>query len=254
MNKFVEVKDNFARLKFKLNEKLKKCEALIEERNKYKDATDGKKILAKKKAEVKAEQYFEDIKLDIKEMEKELKHQKKDKKKFKDTETKSKILDLLKKKLNILKTKLEDNDYDPDEYSYNENQIQTLENFLSSKQMKNEDINEREIYEEEENKIDEWKNRVKVQDDQLDEIHKNVGKLKLEAKRTQGGINTIGKKVKKLDKHTGRTFKAVDSQNERLKQLLNKFRSGNKYCCDIILILILIGLICTLYSVIKHKF
>ena len=247
MNKFVEVKDNYDRLKFKLNEKLKKCEALIEERNKYKDSTDGKKILAKKKAEVKAEQYFEDIKLDIKEMEKELNHQKKDKKKFKDIEAKS-------KKLNILKTKLEDNDYDPDEYSYNENQIQTLENFLSSKQMKNEDINEREIYEEEENKIDEWKNRVKVQDEQLDEIHKNVGELKLEAKRTRVGINTIGKKVKKVDKHTGKTFKAVDSQNERLKQLLNKIRSGNKYCCDIILILILIGLICTLYSVIKHKF
>ena len=72
MNKFVEVKDNYDRLKFKLNEKLKKCEALIEERNKYKDSTDGKKILAKKKAEVKAEQYFEDIKLDIKEKEKYL--------------------------------------------------------------------------------------------------------------------------------------------------------------------------------------
>ena len=106
MNKFVEVKDNYDRLKFKLNEKLKKCEALIEERNKYKDSTDGKKILAKKKAEVKAEQYFEDIKLDIKEMEKELNHQKKDKKKFKDIEAKSKILDLLKKKIKYIENKI----------------------------------------------------------------------------------------------------------------------------------------------------
>ena len=61
---------------------MKKCEALIEERNKYKDATEGRKILARKKAENKIEKSFEDMNLDIKEMEKELKHQKKIQKNF----------------------------------------------------------------------------------------------------------------------------------------------------------------------------
>jgi hypothetical protein len=250
----VEVKDDYDRLKFKLNEKMKKCEALIEERNKYKDSTEGKKILARKKAEKKIEQSFEDINLDIKEMEKELKHQKKNPKKFPDIKTKEKIFDLLKKKLNILKAKYDDNDYDEDEYSQNENQIQTLENFLSSKQNFGGDNYERDIYEEEENKIGEWNKRVKQQDEQLDEIHKGVGKLKKEAGTAGIGINKIGTKVKKLNKHTDKTQKSVKSQNERLKELVFKMRSADKYCCDIILILILIGLVCTLYSIIKHKF
>ena len=56
-----------------------------------------------------------------------------------------------------------------------------MENFLSSKQNFGGDNYERDIYEEEENKIGEWNKRVKQQDEQLDEIHKGVGKLKKEA-------------------------------------------------------------------------
>mgnify|MGYP002626470503 FL=1 len=101
--KFVEVKDDYNRLKFIANEKMKKCESLLEERNKLKDSTQGKKIMERKRIENKINSLLGDIKEDLKEMEKELKHQKKNKEKFTDVETKSKILDLLKKKLNILK-------------------------------------------------------------------------------------------------------------------------------------------------------
>ena len=255
MNKFVEVKDDFDRLKFKLNEKIKKCELLIDERIKYKNTQDGRKILARKKAEKKLDELYEDIDLDIKEMEKELNHQKKNPKKFPNINTKTQILDLLKKKLKILKSKSEDDEeYDPDEYSQNENQIQTLEQFLTTNNSFQNDINNRDIYEEEENKIGEWKNRIKTQDDKLDEIHKGVGKIKQEAKTAGIGISKTGKRVKELTKHVDKTHKSVSSQNERLKELINKIRSGDKYCCDIILILILIGLIFTLYSIVKHKF
>ena len=232
---------------------MKKCELLIEERNKYKEATEGRKILARKKAEKKIEQLFEDMTLDFKEMEKELKHQKKNPTKFPDIQTKTKILELLKKKLNILKSKYEDEDYNQDEYSQNENQIQTLENYLSSQQMEG-NYNKRDIYEEEENKIDEWNKRIKQQDEQLDEIHKGVGKIKQEAGTAGIGINKIGKKFKGIDKHVDKTQKKVISQNTRLKEFLTKLRSKEKICCDILLILILLGLIFTLYSVIKHRF
>ena len=255
MNKFVEVKDDYDRLKFKLNEKIKKCELLIDERIKYKNAQEGRKILARKKAEKKLDELYEDIDLDIKEMEKELKHQKKNPKKFPNIDTKTQIVDLLKKKLKILKSKSDDEEeYDQDEYSQNENQIQTLEQFLTTNNSFQNDINNRDIYEEEENKIGEWNNRIKTQDDKLDEIHKGVGKLKKEAKTAGTGISKTGKRVKELNKHVDKTQKSVSSQNERLKELINKIRSGDKYCCDIILILILIGLIFTLYSIIKHKF
>ena len=255
MNKFVEVKDDFDRLKFKLNEKIKKCELLIDERIKYKNAQDGRKIFARKKAEKKLDELYEDIDLDIKEMEKELKHQKKNPKKFPNIDTKTQIVDLLKKKLKILKSKSDDDDeYDQDEFSQNENQIQTLEQFLTTNNSFQKDINNRDIYEEEENKIGEWNNRIKTQDTKLDEIHIGVGKLKQEARTAGTGLSKTGKRIKELNKHVDKTHKSISSQNERLKELINKIRSGDKYCCDIILILILIGLIFTLYSIIKHKF
>ena len=78
---------------------MKKCETLIEERNKLKDASEGIKIMERKKIEKKIESLIEDIKVDIKEMEKEIKYQKKNPEKFTDIQTKSKILDLLKKKI-----------------------------------------------------------------------------------------------------------------------------------------------------------
>jgi chromosome segregation ATPase len=232
---------------------MKKCEVLLGERSKLKDATSGKKIMERKKIENTINSLLEDIRLDIKEMEKELKHQRKYPQKFPDVETKSEILNLLVKKKEILKSKYEDAEYNEDEYSQNEEKIQTLEQFLN-KNNTNSNAAGRELYEEEENKIGMWKNRVKEQDEQLDEIRGGVGRLKNEAKIAGKRINNIGKKVGKVSKHVDNTHKSVNSQNSRLKELIAKFRSADKYCCDIILILIFIGLVCTLYSIIKHKF
>ena len=232
---------------------MKKCEVLLEEKNKLKDATQGKKIMERKKIEKKIESLLEEIKLDIKEMEKELKHQKKNSKKYTDVETKSQILDLLKKKYDILKSKYDDIEYSEDDYSQNEDKIQTLEQFLNSNMNSNSNIVGRDLIDEESNKIGEWKNRVKDQDQELDNIHKGVGQLKKEAELAGQGINNIGIKVKNVNKHVDKTQKSVNTQNSRLKELIFKFRSADKYCCDILLILILIGLVCTLYSIIKHK-
>ena len=232
---------------------MKKCEVLLSERSKLKDSTSGKKIMERKKIEKRIEFLLEDIRLDIKEMEKELKHQKKYPKKFTDVETKSEILNLLIKKLDILKTKYEDAEYNEDEYSQNEEKIQTLEQFLNTNNS-NGNAAGRELYEEEEKKMGDWKNRVKDQNEQLDEIHKGVGQIKYQAGITGKEINNIDNKIKNVGKHVDKTQKSVNSQNSRLKELIFKFRSADKYCCDIILILIFIGLVCTLYSIIKHKF
>ena len=232
---------------------MKKCEVLLDERSKLKDATTGKKIVERKKIEQRIESILEDIRSDIKEMEKELKHQKKNPKKFPDIDTKNEILDLLIKKADILKSKYEDAEYNEDEYSQNEERIQTLEQFLNTNNSSGNNEG-RALYEEEEKKIGEWKYRMKNQDEQLDEIHKGVGQLKYEAGLAGQGIRNIDTKVQNVTKHVDKTHKSVNTQNSRLKELIFKFRSADKYCCDIILILILIGLVCTLYSIIKHKF
>lgn len=235
---------------------MKKCENLIEERNKLKDASEGKKIMERKKIEKKIESLLDDIKSDIKEMEKEIKYQKKNPKKFTDVETKNKIFDLLIKKLDLLKSKYEDSDNSYDEYSQNENEIQTLEQFLNSNKEGNgyNGYGGRGLFQEEEDKIKEWKNRINDQDNQLEVIHKGLGELKYEADMAGHGINNFEAKIKNVNKHADKTQKSINTQNSRLKELIFKFRSADKFCCDIILILIFIGLVCTLYSVIKHKY
>ena len=96
--------------------------------------------------------------------------------------------------------------------------------------------------------------RKKGQDDKLKDIRKGIQAIKIEAEKAGEGLKEIGKKVKQNEKHIDKTGKKLQTQNERVKDFINKIRSSDKICCDIVLILILIGLICVLYSIIKHKY
>jgi hypothetical protein len=51
-----------------------------------------------------------------------------------------------------------------------------------------------------------------------------------------------------------KTHKKVVTQTQKLKDIANKLRSADKLCCDVILILILLGLIGVLFSIIKQKY
>ena len=51
-----------------------------------------------------------------------------------------------------------------------------------------------------------------------------------------------------------KTHKKVVTQNQKSKDLAYKIRSADKLCCDIILIMILLGLIGVLYGIIKQKY
>lgn len=96
--------------------------------------------------------------------------------------------------------------------------------------------------------------RKKGQDDKLNDIRKGIQALKIEAEKAGEGLKEIGKKVKQNEDHIDKTGKKLQTQNERVKDFINKIRSSDKICCDIVLILILIGLVCVLYSIIKHKY
>lgn len=102
--------------------------------------------------------------------------------------------------------------------------------------------------------MDEWGERVENQNEVLDEIAQGINELKYEGKMAGQGINDINKKVKATGKKIDKTQKRVKTQNERLTELVNKIRTSDKICCDIVLVLILLGLICVLYSIIKHKY
>jgi len=198
-----------------------------------------------------------EIDSDLKSIEQELKSQKKKKDKFHDTDTKEEILEKLKEKVTIIKSKFKGEEFSEEELIGNKSALEQLENLLEER--KNNSSNEgeddrRDLTEEEKNKIKEWKLEVEEQNKILDEIREGVEKIKDEAITAGEGIKNVQKKVKKLHPKVDKTTKKIKTQNERLKELVNEIRSSDKICCDIILILIILGLVCVLYSVIKHKF
>ena len=128
-----------------------------------------------------------------------------------------------------------------------------MDDFLKKSKVK-ENSELRELYKEEKDKIDEWKGIVKKQDEKMEEIREGVMRIKEEALKAGDAIKDIGKRDKILDGHMTETGNNIQTQNERVKELLNKIRSSNKICVYITLILILFGLISVLYSIIKHKY
>lgn len=187
-------------------------------------------------------------------MEKELKSQKKKPKKFNDLQAKEQIMDLLQKKVKFLKSKYNGEEIDEEEVEDNRTALEKFEDILKKRKNIEDSTQDRELLEEEKDKIEEWEERKKKQDEKLNEIGEGFGRLKHEAEMAGKGIEEIRKKTKKTEKKIDNTQAKIQTQNERLSELVNKIRSSDKICCDIVLILILLGLICVLYSIIKHKY
>lgn len=253
-NKFNDVKDLFDRLKFKLNEKIKKCEVLLDEKDKLYDATSNQEVFKRKKLEKNIENLIDEIHSDLKELEVELKAQKKKPKKYQNIETKEEILGLLKKKRQMLRYRFDNNEVKEEEIEENKTALEKLEALLESKKNKENKNVDRELYDEEIDKMNEWKDRVKKQDEELDVVHEGVKALKHELIEAGEGMDEINRKVKKTNKKMNKTHKKVVTQNQKLKDLAYKLRSADKLCCDIILIMILLGLIGVLYGIIKQKY
>ena len=245
------MKDKFIKLKNQLSEKLSKFEAFLALKKQYEERGKAKDIYEKKKVEEKLEDLYKEIQKDKDALETELKAQGK-KDNVYDLDQKKKICQLLKEKIGILEKKYKGEDYEEELNNYDQNIIQ-LDDFLKKSKV-DENSELRELFEEEKNKIDEWKGRVKKQDEKLEEIRWALRQIKGEAEKAGDAIKGIGVRVKKTDIIMTNTTKKLKTQNERVKELVNKIRSSDKICVDITLILILFGLICVLYSIIKHKY
>ena len=252
-NKYNDIKDTFERLKLQLNEKISKCETLLDQKEQLQDAQTGKELVELKKIENKIEDLLQLMEEEINDLEKELKSQKKKPKKYPDIETKDKIFHLLKEKINILKKTFNGDELEEDEIIDNRTALEKFEEKLQKQKNMGDSTQEREIFKEEEDKIKEWDEKKNRQNEGLNILGEGIKNLKHEVKNAGEGINEIGKIEKKTGKNIDKTKGTIQTQNERLKELVNKIRGSDKICCDIILILILLGLICVLYSIIKHK-
>ena len=96
--------------------------------------------------------------------------------------------------------------------------------------------------------MEEWKEELKKQDEDLDEIGDIVSQIKHEAKLAGENIKSTHDTIKRVDQKTLQTTKHVNQQNKKLKDLIQKLRSGDKLCLDIILILLGLGLVAVLYN------
>jgi structural maintenance of chromosome 2 len=251
-NRFNDVKDKFDRFKFKISQKMQEIENNLNESDKLKSSDDPKDIIKRKKHENNASNALNEIEKDLNNLKIELKAQEKKTNKYSNVENKKEIYRLLNQRYNLLKGKLDGVPEVEGEIEDNRTNLEKFDELLQKKN--NENYQERELYDEEINKMEEWKKEVNKQNKDLDEIHDGVKDLKGEIKTAGEGIKAVGEKVKKTTKKTDEIQKKIETQNMKLKKLLKKIRSGDKICVDLILFFIIIGLVCVLYSIIKHKF
>ena len=233
---------------------MKNCEKLLEEKDKIINPTTGREIHRKKVLEKKIGELLNELNAHWNDLNMELKAQKKKKKLYKNLRTKGEILNLLQKKIQLLKNRYEDIENNEEEVQNNENELQKLEKYLELRQNNKNNYVDRELYEEEKDKMNEWDNRIQKQDEGLDVVHQGVKSLKYELGQAEEGIDGIKKKMKKTHKKVTKTHTKVTTQTQRIKDLVFKLRSSDKLCCDIILIFILLGLIGVLVAVIRQKY
>lgn len=247
------VKDEFDRIRFKINEGLKEVEVLFDQRDKVLTSTVPKEIYERKNLESKLETKLDFLEQKIKELNIELKAQKNKTGKYGDFTNKEQIKTLIEKKFQLLRSKLDGMEIDQKEVEDNRTSIEKLETLMAQQGHSANPELDRELYEEEKEKLREWNEEVARQDQELEEVHDVVKQLKGEVKTAAENIDKVNKTAKKLTKRTDESIVKVDSQNQKLKKLINKLKRGGKICVDVLLILIIIGLAAVLYSVIKGK-
>lgn len=109
------------------------------------------------------------------------------------------------------------------------------------------------MYNEEKEKIDDWKNQIKEQDKQLEDVAIDVKKLKLNAKDIEREIDKVGKNIAKTSNMAGKTESSLEKSNKKLKEILEKVGGPTNFCVDVILVCICLGLIAVLYNLIKNQ-
>ena len=249
---YKNIKDGFERLRFQINDELKAVETLLNERDKILTSTVPKEIFQREKIESNLETKLDTVEEMLKNLNIELKANKNKTGKYGDFTQKENYVGILEKKYQLFRSKLDGMEIDQQQIQETKDKMEQLEEIIANEEGRTAQ-EERELYEEEKAKMQEWKDEVARQDEDLEEIHDIVKQIKDENKLASENIAKTHKKVKQVTKNTVQTTKHVNQQNKKLKDLIGKLRGGNKICLDIILILIGLGLIAALYYIIKSR-
>ena len=189
-------------------------ELLLEEKEKHKNSNTNKDVLSHQKIIKNIESVINQIDEDMMILEKELYFQKK--KRSPDAKTKEDIMKLLKNKFNLLKNKFKPKE----EQENNKDKVQSIDDFLENNKSNN--VQQRDIYEEEDEKIKEWENKKQQGDVMINEISDLVKGMNSDAKNLGYAIGEITKKTKKLGNKFSDTYDNTDVQIKRVDKLNKK--------------------------------
>ena len=192
-------------------------ELLIEEKDKYQNS--GRDILSKQKVIKNIESMITKIDDDMKILEKELFFQKK--KKSPDVKQKEDIMKLLENKFISLKNKSNPNE--EEEEKYHKEKAQNLDDFLQKiEKNKNTNSQERDLYEEEDEKIKEWNYKKQKEDEMFNEISGLVKGMNSDAKNLGMTIDEMRKKTGKMKNQFNYVYDNTKKQTERIDKLNKK--------------------------------
>lgn len=245
-----KVKDKYDKLRIEINREIGEIESLLNK----KDDLESDKIQDKYILEGKIEEKLVILTKQLKEIEIELKAQKKKSTK-EDFEQKQALIDTYNRRYHIIKNRLEGLEVKETEMNENIARIEDLElKIMNDNSETSKRIPMREIYQEEKDKINEWDERERRQNDQLKQIGKGVKDLKNDAREIGREIKNVHKAIDNTKNQADKTNVKLQTTNKKLKETLEKIRGSDKICLDIVLICICLGLAAVLYNLIKNYF
>ena len=107
------------------------------------------------------------------------------------------------------------------------------------------------LHEDEDHKLQEWKKFDEKLDNKLEDINVLLDQIKDQAEEQGQQMKNINELTRKADKELNKTTQMLDTQNNRLKVLLKKYRAPSRFCLDFIIFLLIIGMISIGINMIK---
>ena len=236
---------------------MNQVETFLQQRSLLQNEIDAKKILEKQNLNNKIDTDLQMIKKNLDQLSTVFESQKKNKKKVKyiitqypDVESKGNILNGLRQGYDLLKCQNEGTEPVVEKNTNTKSQLEDL----IGKSGGTSAAPQREIYEEEQNKINEWDRKVKEQDLVVDLVRKDIGLLGREAKNIGEKQDELTVKIDQTSKMANKTDKKLTETRNKLHELLEKYKSADRFCIDIVLVCICLGLIAVLYNIVKSKY
>jgi hypothetical protein len=112
---------------------------------------------------------------------------------------------------------------------------------------------QREMYQEEKDKIEEWKIQQKLQDEKLSAAHQNIKVMAQNVTKIGEMIDLNQKMIDKTQSHADRTHAELKKSNKQLKDILEKVGGPTNFCVDVVLVCVCLGLCAVLYNILKNK-